>query len=308
MVRRLGMMVAAGVLLGAWIGGGVAVGQATRGSWVNEVVLQGVPDYQWNFGCGPTAAAMVIGYWQRQKEAFYPLVEYRDGQGRRAPVPVDDRLTRSRPGRSLGPANWDNGHGDVQIDRFIASLGHSRDYWDFTRPAEALYSLTVDPMLDHHADDSLADFLWTSRGLMGMNGSTVPWDMAAGMKRYSEWRGFGGDSGYTVKSEMVYVPIFVQVENEIREGNPAILMVDLKGSWLHLDWHYVTAFGYQDLGPGGKWVAVRDTWKSDRAYGALPIETKVKDGVRWWKWNTEFVSAKAAVRGMITFRLERDRR
>ena len=304
-VCRSGFVLALGVLFAV----GVAEGQTARVGATQQVVLAGVPDYRWNYGCGPTAAGMLIGYWQRQKEAFYPLVEYRDGQGRRAPVPVDDRLTMDRPARgAVGPASWNEGHGDVQIDRFIASLGHSRDYWDFTRPAEALYSLTVDPMLDHHADDSLADFLWTSRGVMGMNGSTLPWDMAAGLKRYAEWRGFGGDSGYTVRSEVAYVPIFEQLMSEIMDGNPAILMVDLKGSWLSLDWHFVTAYGYQDLGPGGKWVAVRDTWKSDGAYRALPIETKVRDGVRWWKWNTELVSAKAAVRGMITFQLEKDKR
>jgi hypothetical protein len=292
--------------IAALITSGAAHAQATRPASPSPVVLPGMPNYCWNYGCGPTAAGMLVGYWQRKDPALYPLIDYRDAQHHPAPVPLDDKLFRGRPASTFfGPFAWDAKHGDAQIDRFIASEGHSRDYWDFLHPAESLLSLGFDPMADRHSDDCLADFLGTSRGATAINGSTLPWDMAPGLEKYCQWRGFTPANGCTIRAATTYLPTFDQLVTEITAGNPVILLVDLKGYWLDLNWHFVTAYGYQNQGPQGQWVAVRDTWKNDRAYASLPLDTKLTDGIRWWKWNTELLSAKTAIRATTTFHLER---
>jgi hypothetical protein len=248
---------------------------------------------------------MLLGYWQRKKESFYPLVDYRDPQHQRTPVPLDDHLSGSRPAASsFGPHAWDIHHGDVQLDQFIASLGHSRDYWDFDHAAQSLGSLGSDPLLDHHPDDSLADFLGTSRGLLALNGSTLPWAVAAGLERYSQSKGFTPANGYSLQTGTYYWPTFDQLVTEIAAENPVILLVDLKGYWLDLNWHFVTAYGYRDFGAQGQWIAVRDTWKNDRAYANLPIDTRLIDGVRWWKWNTDLLGTQIAIRAMTTYHLD----
>jgi hypothetical protein len=280
----------------------IALGAAVCAAATPPVVLSGVPDYGWNYGCGPTAAGMVIAYWDRK--GFGQLVDYRDAHGKHAQAPLDDALVAERP---AFPARqgWNQGHGDLQIDRLIASEGHGRDYWDYGNPACSIFSLGVDPLLDRHADDSLADYLRTSRGPFTANGSTWPFDVAGGLRRFSEARGYTQANGFTVRTGCRWFPSFEEVGKEIGDGRPILLLLDLRGYWVDTNWHYVTVYGCEDAAAQGQWIAVRDTWKNDNSYAEFHIENRVADGIRWWKWNADLMGARAAVRAMFTYSLER---
>jgi len=173
--------------------------------WVEEEkqVIEGVPDYMWNYGCSPTCGGMVVGYWDR-RPGLGGLVDNRypelpeeerempetDGAGRDGDGAGDERHDSAPAVRKYadlfpfreGTREWDDAHYNL-VDRVIASKDHVRDYWMGRRLKDLpLYPYTEpanikddpesyqDPYLaapfpwDGHTDDCIADFMMTSRG------------------------------------------------------------------------------------------------------------------------------------------------
>lgn len=112
-------------------------------------LLSGVPAYQWYHGCGPTAAASVLGYYDVHG---YP--QYFNAQG------------------------WDAVSQMQDVEDQISSPAHNVKY-DPT-PDDA--ALPVPP------ETSLADFLHTSENPLGY-GSTYLSNMAPGIEAYAAMRG-----------------------------------------------------------------------------------------------------------------------
>jgi hypothetical protein len=68
------------------------------------VTIPGVPAYDWHHGCGPTAAGMVVGYW--------------DGQGYDALVPGDASTQTAA------------------VEKMMASEGPASNYTDYCEPVD----------------------------------------------------------------------------------------------------------------------------------------------------------------------------
>jgi len=99
-------------------------GEPSGGS--GTVVISDVPSYIWYHGCGPTAAGMIIGYWDAH--GFSNLI--------------------------VGSNDWSSNQ--TAVKAMIASEGHIRDYV----PTPDRVATLEDP---YHPDDCVADFGRTSR-------------------------------------------------------------------------------------------------------------------------------------------------
>ncbi|MCX5674772.1 MAG: autotransporter-associated beta strand repeat-containing protein [Planctomycetota bacterium] len=162
------------------------------------VELPGVPSYSWYEGCGPTAAGMILGYWDAY--AAPNLI----------PQPKDSQAIRD----------------------MIASPEHFTDYVG--------WGVGVDGPLPHHADNSLADFMWGSRGPELADGNSYEDMQVVGLVNYAKMCGYAGASGWWE----YYGSLWDDFVAEINARHPAEFFVASTGSGKPD--HYVTAFGYDD--------------------------------------------------------------
>jgi hypothetical protein len=190
---------------------------ALSGTLSAEVVLDGVPNYQWYEGCGPTAGGMIIGYW--------------DAHG----------------GPNLIP-----GSNQQAINNMIASQGHFDDYVDFGTGMDRLEKYPTVPPLTYHADNSLADFMWSSRGGAAADGESFEGKQIDGLKGYAKKMGYTDASG----GWETYTYLWDRFVAEINAGRPMEFYVGLSDS-TSPD-HFVTAFGYDDT-PGHRKYRFYDT-------------------------------------------------
>jgi len=259
-------------------------------------LLSGVPQYDWNYGCSPTAGGMLVGYYD------------------------------SHPS-----GNWSNlVDGDISTynalaSSTIASPEHITDYWG-----------TPDPYIGAwtpHADNCIADFMHTSRSAEGRSdGGTDYADIPIGLKDFTEWDNPGTvvneayyadawneDVGWwgTPGDDFTYADF----KAEIDAGRPMLfgLMTGYDFNWYG---HSVAAYGYQDdmfqikvptsdpseinMTVGG--FAVWDTWDTTSSqsewfgwdYSLVPSITDV-NGVEWWPFlGFEGASYNALFDWMIT--------
>lgn len=152
-------------------------------------VIEGVPVYEWHHGCAPTAAGMVIGYWD-----------------------------------SIGYSDLI----DESPNDMIASTGNYNDYClPLDKSYDIKPDKSELPEGDEHDDDSLADFMDTSQSFYRLwYGASYVGDTLYGMKDYINWKCpqltvnlNGGVSSFTWE---VYC-------NEIDANRPVVLMVDCNG-------------------------------------------------------------------------------
>jgi len=191
-----------------------------------EVILAGAPAYLWYNGCGPTAAGMVIGYW--------------DGHG------FDDLVP--------GSAATQTG----AVDAMISSTGN---YDDYCLPIDYYPTMMADksepPAGDEHADDSVADLMKTSQSYHG-NFYGWSWysDMAPALQGYVEQ--VAPHYAATAVDQTWWTNLsWSSYQAEIDAGRPVVFLVDTDGNG-GTD-HFVTGIGYSDS-DGQRLYAVRDTW------------------------------------------------
>jgi hypothetical protein len=189
-----------------------------------EVVISGVPAYEWYHGCGPTAVGMVVGYW--------------DGLG------FDDLV----PGDASVQTEY--------VDAMIASPSHIADY---AFPMDNYYTgLLPDKSTlgGAHASDCVADFMHTS---WSSDGNMWGWTWSDMIDDgFSDYVSHVNPS-YSVATTLLagnsltwewYV-------HEIDSGHPAVFLVDSNGD-AYTD-HFVTAIGYCAVGKA-QFYACYDTW------------------------------------------------
>ncbi|MEW6410940.1 MAG: C39 family peptidase [Candidatus Zixiibacteriota bacterium] len=188
-----------------------------------QVVIDGVPAYLWRHGCGPTAAGMVIGYWDSQ--GYPDLVE-------------GDAFTQTAAVHAMIA---DDG-GDPTCD--TGELNHYQDYacpvewsWALTQPDKSELGGEV------HPDNCLADFMLTSRSAVDNN---YGWTWFIHVAQ--AFHGYVGLKypGVEVKSENIRFADFSweQYKEEIDNNRPVVLLVD---SYAHSNSdHFVTGIGYDE--------------------------------------------------------------
>lgn len=211
------------------------------------VPLSGPGDYNWWYGCSPTAAGMIMGHYDA---LGYNGVSYGD----------------LVPG---GVAEVDTfGSGPYLANGAIASSGHISDF--FTGGKFAGGDDVPEPW---HSFDSLADFMGTSQDAYGNeNGETTFWnyiDGAAfsmsdaisygvrdssgmyGIGEYLEYVGYGAAVLYNQfidTLELSFGFTFAQYMGEIDAGRPVLIQVE---------GHSMYGYGYDDL---TNEVLFHDTW------------------------------------------------
>jgi hypothetical protein len=226
--------------------------------------LDGVPEYQWWYGCSPTSGGMLVGYWDG-RPGFENLYD--------------------------GDAGVWGGDGDTGTRSMVASTAH------ITAGAENGYTYgdwqNSASYPNHAADpDCVADFLKT------VDGGTWDTDMPAGMEDYVEWDdpGTAVDESYEATAALHNTPTqggsftYADLKAEIDADRPMLLNLATipyaNGDSLG---HTVVAYGYQDnmftlqdpatqtqVVCGG--FAVRDTWSN----GTAQSEWVYFDGVDYW--------------------------
>ena len=235
------------------------VATPTRGS----VILSNVPGYDWSFGCSPTSAAMMAGYYDR---TGFPDVYTGPANG--GVAPLDNSLWGSvvinGESRKQCPISATKNGVDGRTTR-----GHVDDYW------VNYNSLTPDPYItngwtQHPYDDCTADYMYSNQyTYMNCDGSTsfqfnpdgsplkVPesWHESDGMYGLSN---FFNSRGYPVNdyyNQFIYGYLgntlgfnFTQYKQEINAGRP--VLIQLVG-------HTMLGYGYDDATAS---VYLHDTW------------------------------------------------
>jgi hypothetical protein len=224
-----------------------------------QTIISGVPSYLWRHGCGPTAAGMVIGYW--------------DGNG------YDNLISGSASSQTF------------LVNQAIASGGNSsnpnppgseRHYEDYACPEDYYPNMKPDDYITKgrtpHLDNSLADFMNTSKSTSN---------------NYYGWSWFSDvvDSleGYVKSINPQYEPFAYNLVwgeltwekycNEIDAGRPVVLLVDTNGDG-STD-HFITAIGYDDSNN----YACYNTWDNNVHWYDF---SKISGGNAWGIYGATF--------------------
>lgn len=199
-------------------------------------VIGGVPGYLWRHGCGPTAAGMVIGYW--------------DGNGFDDLIPGDSSTQTAAVNQAIASGDGANTH-----------------YSDYSLPIDeyGITGLLADKSETGgaHTSHCLADFMetsWSSRG--NYYGWSWLSDVDDALFAYVEYANTTYGSSYQATSWNETWGDFSwgKFKDEIDAGRPMIFLVDTDGDG-YTD-HFVTAIGYRDTN-GYEEYACLDTWNPE---------------------------------------------
>jgi hypothetical protein len=177
------------------------------GLYVQGGILPNAPNYLWNYGCSPTSAGMMMGFYDINGFgglSYGNLVSGGQAESSTFPYP---------PTQS------------PLADKTIASPGHIHDYYadDNNRGNTKFLNSGDDRTTGLHANDSLADFMGTSQDSVGnANGSTTFYYYTDGSKltgqdafnygigdldgMYGMWEYFGY-AGYTAPKSNFYTQL-----------------------------------------------------------------------------------------------------
>ena len=145
------------------------------GGGANVKTISGVPSYIWYNGCGPTAAGMIVGYW--------------DAHGFGNLIP--------------GTNDWNTNQQAVKD--MIASPGHIYDYV----PSPDRTPTAEDP---YHTSDCVADFNYCSR-LPDKYGWSYYSYQDDGLRNYALYRGYAGSTANNVTYSSLWDDFVAAIDN-----------------------------------------------------------------------------------------------
>jgi len=201
--------------------------------FARQTVLENVPGYDWWFGCAPTAAGMLVGYYDN---TLYGDLITGDANDQTDNPQINETIASSGDGQYLGDG--------TVIDPGTPGTGHIPDYAlydgynDYGQAFPYPDMSELDPA-GAHPDDCLADFMHTSMSDYGLTmGGTWPDDIGPGIEDFFAYK------GYTAASEYMVYGIFTwnTLVSEIDAGRPVILGVDAGGTGAAN--HAIIAIGY----------------------------------------------------------------
>lgn len=257
-----------GFLLDGEYGGSFSSGDGEAGGdfvyyfQVGEVLLSNVPGYDWWHGCSPTAAGMLIGYYDNTLDSEFVggIGDTTDANDQANNADINEMIASSGDGVYVG-------NGDVTTAG-TPGTGHIPDYalydgyndYSDTVPYDDLS--TINPA-SAHADDCLADFMLTSRSAEGLTmGGSWQTNIGTGIENYVEYLYTSGNmtTEYTATVEDQTWGIFTwaTLVGEITAGRPVMLLVDVGGTGSIN--HSVLAVGYDTESHA---YACHNTWIAD---------------------------------------------
>jgi len=236
--------------------------------------IANVPKSTWAFGCSPTAASMIAGYYDRTS---YPNMYA--GPTNSGVFPLDNTIwgtdVISGEVRALNPLSATRDGLDGR-----SGYGHVDDYWISWEPIGVL---VFDPFrtggwTEHTHGDCTADFMktsqynhglpdgWTTFSFLDDGGKTTDSvlefynahhnDGGYGLKLFYESRGYTVN---TMFNQMIYGYggntlgfTWEQFKDQIDKDNPVLIFLDDPNGG-----HSVTAIGYND---SGQIMYIHDTW------------------------------------------------
>jgi hypothetical protein len=212
------------------------VESTTAAAPLDATVIANVPAYLWQHGCGPTAAGMIIGYWDAH--GFPELI----------------------PGLSQTQT--------AAVNAVIASEGSASHFSEYSQPLDyssihpnPLSDRSEPPFGDEHPNNCLADYMRTSQSFYD-NYYGWGWFSPVG-PAMAAWFGatsYGHDYLAVVSNTYTSNLIWDALRAEIDAGRPVVLLVDTGGDG-DTD-HFVTGIGY-GVDSGVPMYACLDTWNSD---------------------------------------------
>lgn len=229
----------------------------------SAVVLNGVPTSTWTYGCSPTAAGMIFGYYDRNgysnmytgpaNGGVAPLTDLGSTSLIASKKSVDGRTTNGHVDDywisygSSGPDPWETNNWEEHTWDSVADfLGTSQWKWDFIRR---------DGRKDYNLDGSTA--LWSYRSGAKLFDYIPPasyglpqTSLSHGMRLFAEARSYIVLENYTQKIDALYAEgfSFDDYIAEIDAGWPVMIQ---------LDGHSMVGVGYDAADES---VYVHDTW------------------------------------------------
>lgn len=258
----IGVVVAA-LLLSASASGAISIPQDVS-IWSQSAggPLPGTTcNYDWWYGCSPTSAGMMMGYYDLNGYQTYTYNNL---------VPGGSAETNSYGGG--GGLDFDGDTSpDLLCNKAIASAGHIADFY------VAGYGASGDDAAGpYHSFNSLADFMGTSQDSAGnSNGSTTfyYWSNGApfteadavtygvtvpsGMYGIGEYVNYAGYdpavlyNQYIDVLQLTYGFTYAQYQAEIDAGRPVLV---------HIENHTMCGYGYFQSAAGAPMINVYDTW------------------------------------------------
>jgi hypothetical protein len=220
------------------------LGYVTQGG-----MLSGTADYDWWYGCSPTSAGMLMGYYDRNG---YGGLSY----------------SNLIPGGVAEASTFPSTEGtwSYAAQYAIASPGHVADFYG------GGYGASGDDVDAGRSFDSLADFMGTSQDSIGnpngsttfyyyINGAPLPasdlpayglqdLDGMYGVGEYIDYAGYSVASLYTQATDNLGLTFgfsFEDYMNEIGAGRAVLL---------HVQGHTMAGIGYDEFGN----IVLYDTW------------------------------------------------
>ncbi|MCK9422161.1 MAG: T9SS type A sorting domain-containing protein [Bacteroidales bacterium] len=229
-----------------------------------DVILQNVPAYDWCYGCSPTSAAMLLGYYDHNNyDLIYTGPEFNGwipnenvsfwGTGE-CPLSashqgIDGRLTRGNVDDYWGnpdpfiEGNWDeHSYGDCVADY----MGTSQNYWNVPDGGTAFLFLS--------SGEKLYD------NTQGENLPNRYKDGCHGIRQFIEARGYTVKYNYNQATNTTLHPnsngfTYEDFKNEINNNRPVLLSLTGDGGV----GHSMVAYGYNDNNDE-HWLWINDTW------------------------------------------------
>jgi len=195
----------------------------------SQVVIADVPAYLWFNGCGPTAAGMVLGYWDGIDARFGRLIE---------------------------------GDASTQTQAVNDTISSSENYDDYCLPIDIypgpiIEDLSEPPPGDEHLDNCIADTMKTSQSV---EDNYYGWSWVSDVgDSLEDYVALVDPDRFEVTTRTRGWILFDwhDYRAEIDAGRPVILLVDSDGNGA-TD-HFVTAVGYDSQG-GTKYYGCHDTY------------------------------------------------
>jgi hypothetical protein len=243
----------------------------TAAAPLEAVLIANVPAYLWRHGCGPTAAGMVIGYWDAH--GFPDLI--------------------------AGPSQVQT----EAVNAMMASEGSSSHFSDYSQPldysgihATPLPDRSEPPFGDEHPSNCLADYMRTSQSYYD-NYYGWGWFSPVGpaMAAWFSTTSYGHDYLAVVNNTYDLDLIWGALRAEIDAGRPVVLLVDTGGDG-DTD-HFVTGIGY-GMDGGVPMYACLDTWNSDAQWHTFQ---PLASGNPWGIWGMVSFQIKPQVRVYVPF-------